>query len=208
MRCSRVALVALLLLTLASGCSRVISTKPLGEPAPTDQAKDLAGIWLTEDGDPVFAMHIQDNELRIGILDWDMDLQEFVVDELTVFVTVDEGSMYLNCQKQKDEPVDDDAEAPAVEPEPGAEEPTYGIIRLRAMGENILLLKETNDDAFEKAVKEGRIDGEIVKDPDSPATTIVLRPSGSQLDDFVDPEKAAEQFEVDPLMILRRVKRG
>ena len=186
MRSTTTALIVCPLMVAVLGCSSVVSTHPLGEPVTADEAKKLEGVWLTSEGDPCQLRHLDKNELRVCWVDWEE--KQFKLVELPVFMTDDDGQQYLNVFAKED----DEAEG------------RYIFFRLMNEEKNLMLLNLANADAFEKAVKEGTLAGTIKKKRHS--TDVTLTATKEEFDDFVHPDRVAEQFEIDPSLVLRRVK--
>jgi hypothetical protein len=69
-----------------------------------------------------------------------------------------------------------------------------------------LLVAAPQVETFAAAVNDDHIAGRVTHD--DRGTQVALTPEGSQLDDFVTPSKAAEQFTIEKPLVLRRIKRS
>ncbi len=186
MRSTTKAFVSCLLLLGVVGCSSVVSIHPLGEPVSANRAKRLEGVWLTSEGDPCHLRHLDKNELRLGWVQWEE--KKFKMAELSVFVTTDDGQQYLNVFAKEVE----------------QDEGHYSIFRLVNDDKNLMVLTLPNVDVFEKAVNDGELAGKVEKKRNTKHVT--LNSSKQEIDDFVHPDQVAQQFEIDPSLILRRIK--
>lgn len=170
----------------AIGCSSVTSTHPLGEPVEARKAKRLEGVWLTAEGDPCQIRHLDENKLQVCWIAWEE--KRFKLVEFPAVVTVDDGQQYLNVLAKENE----------------EDEVKYTFFRLKNEDESLMLLNLPNADAFEKAVNDGELMGTVEKKRNSKSVTVTS--SKQQFDTFVHPDRVAEQFEIDPSLVLRRVK--
>ena len=183
---TRTLLAAVALLLLSTGCSSVSSTKQLGQPVTDVEAKQLEGIWLMPDEEPIHIRHVADNELRMAGIEWKDG--SFELGEMTVHVTRDSDVLYVNLTHNQSN-----------------ELPTFSFLRLSVVENELLLVQGPNVPSFEQAVAGGKIKGTIEKKQHG--TKVVLDPEGEQLDDFVLPSRAAEQFNFEEPLVLRRIKR-
>lgn len=179
-------LAAVALLFLSTGCSSVSSTKQLGQPVTDVEAKQLEGIWLIPDEQPIHIRHVAGNELRMAGIEWKDGSFELV--EMTLHVTRDNDVLYVNLTHGKSN-----------------EPTTYSFLRLSTIESELLLAQGPNVTTFEQAVADGKINGTIERKQHE--TNVALDPDGKQLDEFVSPSRAAEQFNFEEPLVLRRIKR-
>jgi hypothetical protein len=180
----------LLLLTTAlfSGCSTVSSKVPLGDPALAEDAKKLAGIWMTPDGDPFWVRHIDGNEVRIATVEWNKAESRFELEEAKALLTQDDDRQFINL----------------AELHPAEESPGYNFARVTGLDDRSIVLIFPRVDAFAKAVEEGVLKGAIKQQPSG--KTVQLESTTEQLNSFVDPDKVGEQFDAESAFPLQRVQ--
>lgn len=171
------------------GCSGISSTKPLGKPVSADQAKSYAGVWLSAEGDPLYVQHLVDNRLKVASVNWSASQSKHQLVEIDCLVTQDEDQVFVNLLS-----------GPA-----GGDFLLVSFARVTASDGDQILVASPNVETFAEAVKDGEIAGKV--DVDERGTQVSLTPEGSQLDDFVTPSKAAQQFTVEKPLVLRRIKR-
>lgn len=179
--------VAILISTIGlSGCTTVFSTRPLGLPIWSE----MQGTWQVGDGSPKFyeVRLLPDGSMPIAWTEWNDDENRFTLSTGELVVTIDEGATYVNFR--------------------GADDPerTFSFFRVLFLesqdvpnGPKVVLIAP-NADLFQEATKLGTLSGEH-----DDFTTIV---DGTQLADFVDPLKLAEQFDVaktGSITLARRV---
>jgi hypothetical protein len=172
------------------GCSGISSTVPLGKPVSADQAKSLAGVWLGPEGDPIYVHHLGENRLKVAAINWDSTKSKHRVEELDCLVTQDGDQMYVNLLSG---------------PADGNFLPC-SFARIATSEGDQLLITAPQIETFAEAVADGLIAGKVTHD--DRGTQVALTPEGSQLDDFVAPSKAAEQFTIEKPLVLRRIKRS
>jgi hypothetical protein len=178
----------LFITAFSGGCSTVSSKAPVGNPALVDDAKKLAGIWMTADGAPFWVQHIDGNEVRVASLDWNKDESRFELEEARAFLTQDDDRQFINL-----------AELDADEESPG-----YSFARVTGFDERSIVLIFPRVDAFAKAVEDGVLKGVIKQQPSG--KTVQLEATTEQLNSFVDPDKVGEQFDVESVFPLQRVQ--
>jgi hypothetical protein len=178
----------LLIAVLIGGCSTVSSKAPVGDPALADDAKKLAGIWMTADGAPFWVQHIDGNEVRIASVDWNKDESRFELEEARAFLTQDDDRQFINL-----------ADLDADEESPG-----YSFARVTGLDDRSIVLLFPRVDAFAKAVEEGVLKGAIKQQPNG--KTVQLESTTEQLNSFVDPDKVGEQFDAESAFPLQRVQ--
>ena len=179
-------MVVLLLGLVAGGCSTVTSTERLGVPATDEAIKELNGVWLGNNEIIVYVQPLTEGELRIAGVEWDGE--RFKLQEMTAFLATDQGVAYINLVNP---------EAPA-----GREE--FMFLRMASIdGRRMLVLYPPNADTFEKAVSDEQIPGAVKNEQFS--KTVQLRPGKGELDAFIEPDKAGEQFDLDMPLVLRRI---
>jgi uncharacterized protein YceK len=178
----------LLVTALIGGCSTVSSKAPVGNPASADDAKKLAGIWMTADGAPFWVQHLDGNEVRVASLDWNKDESRFELEEARAFLTLDDERHFINL-----------AELDADEESPG-----YSFARVTGFDERSIVLLFPRVDAFTKAVEEGVLQGAIKQQPSG--RTVELTATTEQLNSFVDPDKVGELFDAELAFPLHRVR--
>ncbi|WP_197529112.1 hypothetical protein [Aeoliella mucimassa] len=172
-----------------AGCSSLTTTQPLGKPASALDTRKLAGIWLTPENEPMFVHHVVDNRLRVAGVDWDDD--EPQLRKMEVLVTTDDDRMYFNVLPPQPE---EESDAPD----------EYTIYRVTPSEGDMLVLRILNIETFAKAVENGQLSGTVDRNENN--VHVKLTPKESELDDFVSPDKAAEQFILDGAIVLRRLK--
>ena len=176
-----------LLTAFLCGCSSVSSKAPLGNPALPEDAKKLAGVWLTPDGDPFVVRHIEGNELRVASVGWDKAESRFKLEEAKAFVTQDDDRNFINLVN------------------PDSEEATeYAFMRVADLTDRSLVVILPRVDGFAKAVEDGVLPGSIKQQQNR--KTVRLEATTDQLNAFVDPAKAGEQFDVESVLALQRVR--
>jgi len=185
---------------LLSGCSTVSSKSPLGDPTSADDAKKLAGIWMTLDGDPIYVQYIDGNELRVANVGWNKAESRFELEEARAFLTQDEDRQYLNLAESSS------AESASVEADAAAKSINYSFVRLNEMSDRSIVMMFTNVDAFEKAVKDKVLGGTI--EQSQSGTSIKLDVTTEQLNKFVDPAKVGEQFDPETAFPLMRIQQA
>jgi hypothetical protein len=173
-------------LILCAGCSSVTSTAQLGSPVSADVAKEFEGVWLTSDNEPFWVKHVKDNELRVASLEWKKSDYQLV--QLSAFVTEDENQRYVNFTK----------------PGQGEKHPEFEFLRAKGPESDLLVLTLPRADTFAHAVESGKLSGKVNKKEDH--VEVVLDSPTKQLDEFVTPSKANEQFDLDGVEVFRRVK--
>jgi hypothetical protein len=178
----------LLIAVLIGGCSTVSSKAPVGDPALADDAKKLAGIWMTADGDPFFVQHIDGNEVRIATVEWNKAESRFELEEAKAFLTQDDDRQFINL-----------ADLDADEESPGD-----SFARVTGLDDRSIVLLFPRVDAFAKAVEEGVLKGAIKQQPNG--KTVQLESTTEQLNSFVDPDKVGEQFDAESAFPLQRVQ--
>jgi hypothetical protein len=183
-------ILAIFLAAFQCGCSTVSSRIQIGNPAFAEDAQKLAGIWMTADGDPFFVRHIKDNELRVASVGWSKNESRFELQEVTVFLTDDDGRRFINV----------------VDPDSEAKSPDYTFLRVTDLTDNSLVFIAPRIDAFSKAVEDGVLPGKIEQNQNS--KEVKLAATADQLNSFVDPAKLGDQFDADEGMALHRVQRA
>jgi len=180
---------------LLGGCDSVESIHQIGQPATEKQAKALEGGWRgIDEGRQGFTIkHIKANELCVAGLEWNDKDSRFHVQQLTVFLTTDRDVLYANLLE-----IGDDGK-----PKPGPARYEFARLALSSGGE-ALVIYPSNPGAFEKAVKDGTLKGTVKGDN---GKTITIEGTKEQWDQFIDPLKVAEQFDVNhPMVLIRQSK--
>ncbi len=179
---------ALLAITMLSGCTSVYFHHPIGEPiaeARDEVSQQFDGTWVNEDGDPAQLKYLGDGKLRLANLRWDEETTSFSKEEGTVLLTTHRSANYLNI-------ADEDADDGRII-----------FARYSFAGDRTLIIWTPRTEAFEKAVKSGKLKGTVEQAQNS--TTIDVTAEKEQLDAFIDPSRFAEQFEVDAPIVLSRL---
>jgi hypothetical protein len=174
--------------TSTVGCSNVTSTQRLGDAVGPEKAKDFEGVWLATDNSPFHVRHVKNNELRIGSLNWKDG--RYVAGEITGFVTSDDGQEYINL-------LDSEHQASGNE---------YVFVQVVKNNTNHILLYWPQVSAFEKAVNNGRLAGDVVRKENS-GVEVVLKSDTRQLNAYIHPDEKANQFGVEPSVLLRCIKK-
>jgi hypothetical protein len=182
-----------LLLTLAclSSCSTVTSREPLGQRSgQTGLQKTLDGAWRCEDA-VFFVKCLAEDELQIGWVEWQGG--HFTIREARAEITADEEVSYLNV----------------IDLGPEAVPMRHTFLRIARLSATTIVLFPPRVEAFEAAVTAGRLAGKVEKkrsvfgDDD---VTVWLDVSREVLADFVEPAKAAEQFDLETPLVFERIE--
>ena len=185
-------LLAAALLLPAAACSNVESEQMLGTPLADEEAAGFAGVWLHNDVMPIYVAHRGGGAVHFAVVTEKEN--SFELHEFDGVLTQDEGTVYLNVEKQAD------ADDVAV---------TYQFLRLSRLDRDTYYAHPANDDGFAAAVEAGRLSGRVETSEGAgfmPKTrTIHLDATAEELANFVRPDKASEQFNLEWPMYLHRL---
>jgi hypothetical protein len=163
-----------------------MSEQQLGTPVAAEVAKELQGVWLEEGGEPLWVRYVGENELRAAGVVWVKEESKFDIDEFRVYVTEDEGVRYINLGG-----VNEDDEG-------------YYIARCGELKDESLTLIPAKPETFVAAVEGGVLPGRVSADINGKSPT--LEATAEQLNAFVTPEKADEQFDPEDAFVMKRVQ--
>ncbi len=206
MKSARILLVLLMAASMSGCLATVRSTHPIGVPLEDTTVKDLAfldGVWQAGQG-VVYLKAIGPSTLRLAWTEWQGG--EFVLHQTDVLLTMDDEVPYVNM----------------LDVRPRANEEAYFFARAAigdggavwsilapaltgdsAQGPAILVFYPPNVPTFEAAVNDGVLPGSVEKEGSS--THVLIAAEKEALDDFINPEKADEQFDFNSPIILQRV---
>jgi hypothetical protein len=166
----------------------------LGTPLADKEAAEFAGVWLHNDQMPIYVAHRGGGAVHFAIVGEKDD--SFQLHEFDGVLTGDEGTVYLNVEKRSD---DDDAVV------------TYQFLRLSRMDDDTYYAHPTNDDGFAAAVESGQLSGKVVSTEGSlfksVSRTVHVDATAEELAEFVRPDKASEQFNLEYPMYLHQLTR-
>jgi hypothetical protein len=163
-----------------------MSEQQLGAPVAADVAKELQGVWVEEGGEPLWVRHVGENELRAAGIVWVKEELKFDLDQFRVFVTQDDGIRYVNVGG-----LDEDDQG-------------YYFARCGEIEDESLTIVPATPEAFVTAVEGGVLPGRISEDINGKSPT--LEATAEQLNAFVTPEKADEQFDPEDAFVLKRIQ--
>ena len=169
-----------------TGCSSVTSLHPVGTPVAAEQGKKLDGAWLTDDN-VFYLKYLANGKLRIAGVEWKDD--QFKLHTMEGFFGQDDGIYYLSVKN------DGKDQSP----------PTYTFVRLAMPNKRTLVVFPPHVEAFQKAVQSGHLTGEVDGEEGDSDASVRLQGSKKQVDDFIDGNKAGEQFDLDSPLVLKRL---
>jgi hypothetical protein len=179
-------MMAAVLLAVAAGCSNVKSTQMLGTPLSDEKASEFEGVWSLNDVLPVYVGHRGGGDVQLAFVQWDDEAFKLV--EFTGTLTSDDDVTYLNVESK-------------VQTEG---EPTmYQFVRVKAAGEDRVFVHPANDEGFATAVNDGQLSGSVAKK--KLATEVRIDATADELAEFVHPEKAGQQFNLEASAYLHRL---
>jgi hypothetical protein len=202
--------VALAMMTIG-GCSTVRSLHPVGQPLEETQAENIGpelaeafdGVWQAGEG--VFHLrYIGGSTLRIAWIEWTDE--KFELHQTTAIIGVDQEIGYVSLL---------DPQSPAEQPAyyfarvtGGSGQALWLILAPAATGEagpgsGSLVLYPPRAETFARAVDERVLLGRVEKRGD--LKSVHLATDKETLDAFIDPAKAAEQFDFNSPIVLRRI---
>jgi len=168
----------------AAGCSSVSSMHPVGV-ADAELGERLTGTWEAN-GESVHIHHIADGVIRIAGVQWKDNA--FKLSEFTATVTRNKLVGYVNLwhEGKEDEPT------------------TYSFMRILSVDDEHLVVVGPEVGAFKQAVNDGDLKGTVTERENS--TSVVLKGEKGELDDYILPSRAGQQFSLSSPMVLRRLK--
>lgn len=185
---------------LLGGCDTLTSIHQIGQPATEEQAKALEGQWCGSgnDSQQVFTIkHIKANELCAAGLEWNDKEGRFEMKQWTFFLTTEQDVLYVNMADLTEDG----------KPKPG--QPQYLFVRLATASHGgAIVFYPPNPDVFVKAIETGALKGTVVEPPQGQYGKIItIEAAQEQWDQFIDPLKVAEQFDVNhPVVWIRQSK--
>jgi hypothetical protein len=181
-------LMAAALLAVAAACSNVESTQILGTPLSDEKASELEGVWALNDALPIYVGHRGGGDVQLAIVQWEDEAFKLV--EFNGTLTSDDDVTYLNVESK----------------EQAEGEPTmYQFLRVKPAGEDRVFVHPASDTGFAAAVGEGRLSGTTAKK--KMGTQVKIDATAAELAEFVEPDKASEQFNLEATGYLYRLSR-
>ena len=166
-----------------TACSSVTSKNIIGERIQGNLSDQFDGIW-EEDNEIAYMKYLNEGELRIAGVEWKEN--KFDLQELTIILTKCGDREFVNVLD------------PIIEEKSDLLFACYSFIT-----EKTLAVWEPKVDAFEKAVREGKIKGKISKDKSS--TTVSINESNESLCDFIKKRAIGELFDLEDPRIYRKI---
>ena len=182
-------LIVTLSIMIVVGCGSVNVNHPIGEPLAEDNSETselFDGTWTNDDGEAIQLKYLDGGKLRIASLDWDDESQTFTKNEWTVLLTTHRSASFFNFTDEEEN------------------DGKYQFVRYVFASKQTMIILTPRVEAFEKAVKDGKLKGRVKRGKHS--TTVNVTSSKKQVDDFIDPSRLAEQFEVETPVVLKRLK--
>jgi hypothetical protein len=188
----------LLLLLIAAiapvGCDTVSSVHPIGVVSERDLAASLDGVWINPDDEkqtPIQLRYLGEGDLAIAAVKWDNKARGFEMQSCQARLLEDDGVLYFNVR-----PNDLNDE------EPTEDGRRYGFARVTIRDDGGLQVAGPNVEAFSAAVEAGKLKGEVKRDE---RTDVIIRSDAAQLNAFIDPDQAPQQFNLEDASLLRRI---
>ncbi len=91
-----IVLVAGIVLLSLSGCNLVVTDRPIGDPLPEKEIQQLVGKWLDDLEGVVVEIRLSSkNEIILGALEWNEDLDQFKAEQHTLEARLIGANKYL-----------------------------------------------------------------------------------------------------------------
>ena len=181
--CSKLfALVAVSLAVAMTGCSTVTVQQPFGQPASAGVTEKLNGAWQMND--QIIHMAAVDGE-TVRLAGVEFEDGKYKLNELDARIRELDGRHYVFV---KGENADDD----------------YSFVRMVLQEKaDTIVVYAANVEKFAELVRDGKLKGEVKRDKQS--TSVKLASEKPELEATMTGEGAAELFNTENPMVLRRV---
>ncbi len=178
----------IILAVYVTGCSTVHSKYIVGEPIQDDLSEKFDGLWEF-DRDICYMKYTKNGELRIAGVEWKET--NFKLEEMTVILTKCGEKNFVNLlDLEISEKKDSD----------------YLFAYYSFISENSIAVWKPKVDAFEKAINNGEIRGEIIKEKHS--TSINITEHKESLCNFIKTKDMGELFDLEnPTIYNKRDKK-
>lgn len=166
-----------------SACTAVTVVEPVGEPLKADLSEKVNGLWTAGDDSFFYVRFSTPGVLRIGTIE-PKERGELGLNRTDVQLTEFGEATYA---------------AVGVEA-PGAD---HALFRFKLEDDGTAILWRPDDESFEKAIAEGALKGEVVREKHS--KSVHVRVSKAELERFFREKGPANLFRLDdPAVLIRR----
>jgi hypothetical protein len=174
-----------LMVACSLGCDSVVVDGRFGEPLSQAATSTFTGRWINEESEVVDVRLLADNRLILGSLSWDKKKNAFAVQNHTVEARLVGGVTYFLLGAD-----DDDA---------------YGFVRIERIADDAIKMLSPDPEAFRTAVKNGKIDGQIVVTRSDHFSVVLESRSPLNLQ-LLSNKESAGWYKADETQIIRRIK--